>query len=599
MKAALYYRVSTPGQATEDKYSLRSQKEELTKYAASQGWTVVGEFQDVGSGGKLEKKGLNQLLDFVEEGKCEVVLCIDQDRLSRLDSLGWEFLKSTLRENRVKIAEPGFITDLDNEDDEFISDLKNLIARREKKKIVLKMMRGKRQRTREGKGWGKTFWEYNYDKATGTYSINEDWAWVIPFIDKLYIEKKYSYKDIAKELNKISLTPTGKKWNITLVAERLRSKAFHGVLEKNFKNEGPIRADKLVYPPLRTLENYEKICKIRKEKFKRKKVEYHHFLRKVFFKCAECQKKLSIAHSKNVSATEGYFYLVHSRHYDCKVSINSIRFDKNINRAIKEILKSESMAKKYVKIDHTQKDLEDMEKQVKAERKNLTKVSEKKDLLLPLYLDGKFPKEQLDKQYSMLEAQEEHHKKQVRSLEEKLHLIKSKMFNYNLIVSYLSVAERFENLLTLEEQTEMISTLFPRGVVYENEILLEGYLSENVPIEIAIPIDPDPFNVKNKWDRDPLGRYNRIQAYMNEHPHKTQKEIAEALDMAPSTIVRLRDKFGEYENYTKVINHDPKGKAEILKEYYLKNPEASLRKTARDTGISTTTIRRIKKDYGI
>ncbi|WP_324657360.1 recombinase family protein [Bacillus altitudinis] len=599
MKAALYYRVSTPGQATEDKYSLRSQKEELTKYAASQGWIVVGEFQDVGSGGKLEKKGLNQLLDFVEEGNCEVVLCIDQDRLSRLDSLGWEFLKSTLRENRVKIAEPGFITDLDNEDDEFISDLKNLIARREKKKIVLKMMRGKRQRTREGKGWGKTFWEYNYDKATGTYTTNEDWAWVIPFIDKLYIDKNYSYKAIAKELNKISLTPTGKAWNSELVGIRLKSKAFHGVLEKNFKNEGAISADVPVYPPLRTLETYERICKLRKEKFKRKKIKYPHFLRKVHFKCAECQRKLSIAHSKNTYETEGYFYLAHGRHIDCKVSINSIRFDKNISKAIKEILKSESMAKKYVKIDHTQKDLEDMEKQVKAERKNLTKVSEKKDLLLPLYLEGKFPKEQLDKQYSMLEAQEEHHKKQVRSLEEKLHLIKSKMFNYNLITSYLSVAERFENLLTVEEQTEMISTLFPKGVVYDNEILLEGYLSENVPIEIAIPIDPDPFNVKNKWDRDPLGRYNKIQDYMNKHPNLTQKQIAEALDMAPSTIVRLRDKFGEYKNYTKVINHDPKGKAEILKEYYLKNPEASLRKTARDTGISTTTIRRIKKDYGI
>lgn len=599
MKAALYYRVSTPGQATEDKYSLRSQKEELTKYAASQGWIVVGEFQDVGSGGKLEKKGLNQLLDFVEEGKCEVVLCIDQDRLSRLDSLGWEFLKSTLRENRVKIAEPGFITDLDNEDDEFISDLKNLIARREKKKIVLKMMRGKRQRTREGKGWGKTFWEYNYDKTTGTYTINEDWAWVIPFIDKLYIDKKYSYKAIAKELNKISLTPTGKSWNSELVGIRLKSKAFHGVLEKNFKNEGAISADVPVYPPLRTLETYERICKLRKEKFKRKKIKYPHFLRKVHFKCAECQRKLSIAHSKNTYETEGYFYLSHGRHIDCKVSINSIRFDKNITKAIKEILKSESMAKKYVKIDHTQKDLEDMEMQVKAERKNLKKVSEKKDLLLPLYLDGKFPKEQLDKQYSMLESKEDHHSKQVRSLEEKLHLIKSKMFNYDLITSYLSVAERFESLLTVEEQTEMISTLFPKGIVYEKEILLEGFLSENVPIEIAIPIEPDPFNVKNKWDRDPLGRYNKIQQYMDEHPNLTQKQIAEALNMAPSTIVRLRDKFGEYKNYNKVINHDPKGKAEILKGYYLKNPDASLRKTARDTGISTTTIRRIKSDYGI
>ncbi|UTW69901.1 recombinase family protein [Anaerobacillus sp. HL2] len=103
------------------------------------------------SGGTLNKKGLNQLLDLVEDGSIDVVLVIDQDRLSRLDTVAWEYLKSTLRDNNVKIAEPGTLTDLANEDQEFISDIKNLIAKREKKAIVKRMMRGKRQRMREGK----------------------------------------------------------------------------------------------------------------------------------------------------------------------------------------------------------------------------------------------------------------------------------------------------------------------------------------------------------------------------------------------------------------------------------------------------------------
>ncbi|WP_420954598.1 recombinase family protein [Bacillus haynesii] len=93
---------------------------------------LVDEFQDIESGVKLHKKGLNALLDIVEEGKIDVVVCIDQDRLSRLDTISWEYLKSTLRENKVKIAEPGTIVDLDDEDQEFVSDIKNLIAKREK-----------------------------------------------------------------------------------------------------------------------------------------------------------------------------------------------------------------------------------------------------------------------------------------------------------------------------------------------------------------------------------------------------------------------------------------------------------------------------------
>lgn len=130
MRAALYYRVSTKLQ--EDKYSLAAQKEELAKYAKSQDWNIVGEFKDVESGGKLEKKGLNALLDLVDEGGVDVVLVVDQDRLSRLDTVAWEYLKSVLRDNNVKIAEPGNIIDLNNEDDEFISDIKNLIAKTRK-----------------------------------------------------------------------------------------------------------------------------------------------------------------------------------------------------------------------------------------------------------------------------------------------------------------------------------------------------------------------------------------------------------------------------------------------------------------------------------
>src|SRR5690606_33010698 len=113
--------------------------------------------------------------------KIDVVLVVDQNRLSRLDTIAWEYLKSTLRENDVKIAEPGNIVDLNNEDHEFISDIKNLIARREKKGIVRTMMRGKRQLLREGKGWGKPPLGYYYDKTDKTYKIDKNWSWVIPF----------------------------------------------------------------------------------------------------------------------------------------------------------------------------------------------------------------------------------------------------------------------------------------------------------------------------------------------------------------------------------------------------------------------------------
>ncbi|MCY8010352.1 recombinase family protein [Bacillus haynesii] len=63
MRAAIYIRVSTKLQ--EEKYSLRAQTTELRRYVKQQEWRLVDEFQDIQSGGKLHKKGLNALLDIV------------------------------------------------------------------------------------------------------------------------------------------------------------------------------------------------------------------------------------------------------------------------------------------------------------------------------------------------------------------------------------------------------------------------------------------------------------------------------------------------------------------------------------------------------
>ncbi|MBV2197409.1 AsnC family protein [Bacillus velezensis] len=53
----------------------------------------------------------------------------------------------------------------------------------------------------------------------------------------------------------------------------------------------------------------------------------------------------------------------------------------------------------------------------------------------------------------------------------------------------------------------------------------------------------------------------------------------------------------EFENQIKAIKHDPEGKRKILEEYVQKNPNASLRQISRDTGMSTTTVRRIKEKF--
>lgn len=498
MRAALYIRVSTKLQ--EDRYSLAAQHTELSRYARNQGWKVIGEYKDVDSGGKLDKQGLNALLDIVEEGRIDVVLCIDQDRLSRLDTIAWEYLKSTLRDNGVKIAEPGSITDLTNEDEEFISDIKNLIAKREKKSIVRRMMRGKRQRMREGKGWGKAPIGYKYDKVEQKYELDEQWSWVIPTIDELYLKKQLGMSSIANELNKISRTPSGHLWNETLVYRRLISKAFHGVMEKTFSNGETITIEGM-YPPLRTEETWKHIQEERIRRGTQYKVTSRqkddlHILRRTHIVCGECGRKINLTAHGTINAPR--YYLKHGRQLRlkdetvCDISINTVRFEHKIIQAIKAILSGEEQAKKYIDIEYDDEKVSLMEKQFNQNAKNISKLNEKLDNLLDLFLDGLFSKDTLSKKQMELKNQLDNLLIQNEDLEAKITLLKGQVDGYESIYELFEAAEGFETELTPLERAQLIGRLFPSGVLYRDHLELLCRLN-NAPISVDIPISKDPY----------------------------------------------------------------------------------------------------------
>lgn len=498
MRTAIYIRVSTKLQ--EERYSLAAQHTELTKYAESQGWTIVEEFKDVDSGGKLDKKGLNALLDMVEEGRIDMVLCIDQDRLSRLDTIAWEYLKSTLRDNGVKIAEPGHIVDLDNEDEEFISDIKNLIAKREKKAIVRRMMRGKRQRMREGKGWGRPPFEYYYDKQEKAYKLDDNWSWVIPFIDDLYLHLQYGMVTIAHALNKISRTPTGNLWNQHLIETRLKTKAYHGVMEKSYSN-GETIAIEDIYPAIRTKETWEKIQEERNKRGEQFNVTSRqrdnlHILRRTYITCGQCGRKIHLA--MHGTKEQPRYYLKHGRKLSiknetvCDISINTIRFEKNIIKALKDILSGEELARNYLDLDFDNEEVELLQNQISKNEKVIQSLEGKLDKLLDLFLEGNFSKDTLVKKQSEIENELSTISKQTNQLKAKYEVLKNNSYSYDFIYELMELAEGFDTDFTPLQQAQIMGKLFPNGVLYKDHLILKAEL-KGVPIDVKIPVDPDPF----------------------------------------------------------------------------------------------------------
>jgi len=498
IRVIIYIRVSTKLQET--KFSLGGQRDDLTKYATHQGWQIVDTIVDVDKGGKLDKPGLNKLLDAVEEDLTDIVLVVDQDRLSRLDTLEWEFLKSVLRSNRVKIAEPGTIVDLDNEDDEFMSDLKNLLAQREKKKIVRRMMRGKRRRMREGKGFGKAPLGYIFNNESKTYEVDEEWSWVIPFIDNLYLNKQLGMMSIAQELNKICKTPSGRFWNERLIQLRLKSKAFHGVMEKTFANGETITIDS-IYPALRNEETYHLIQEERMKRGKQfnaysRETDDLHLFRRTLFECGECGRKISL--SQHGSKKSPSFYLKHNRSRRlkdqsvCDISINTIRIEPNVRKALFDILKGKDYANKYVTLDLHKGELKEIESSLKSIEKNMNSLELRKNRLLDLFLDGSFEKDVLVKKQDEIDESLFVLQKNHTEIKSKLTLLRSESWGYDKVFEFMQVIKDFEKELTPLEQAQTFGTLFPTGKLHKDKLVLTTNI-EGAPVDFNFDINHDPF----------------------------------------------------------------------------------------------------------
>lgn len=607
MRVGIYIRVSTKMQ--EGNYSLNAQTYELTKYAKSQGWEIVDLYKDADSGTKIKKDGLASMLDDVEEGKIDVVLCIEQDRLSRLDTIKWEYLKSVLRDNKVKIAEPGNIVDLSDLEDEFRSDLKNLLAQRDRKGMLRKMARGIRQRTREGKVWGPQPAEYIYDKNTETLTINEDRAWIIPFIDDLYLNKKMSPTAISKELNKRCKTPNGKEWRESQIHQKLIHKSYHGVFEKRFANE--VISNENIYPKLRSEETYNLIQLELIRRYNWKPAE-PHMLRGIEMTCASCNNPLVIDKSTVPGRSEGQEYYTYSvAHSNKKIKsqcsskpyVNVKRIVHNLKETVQGILTDPEKAKKYIDSGFDEDEVSKLNHDIKKLEKQEQNLQEKADLLLDLYLEKRWDKETLDKRRDLLDTQRSAIEKDLISFKLKRDLIQKNQINHDSVLEFLTVAKRFEDLLSVEDQQELLSSLFPSATldIEKEMLLLHAYLPQGVTVDIKINIETMEDVKERETIEASRDRYNAAQKYLNKHRGITMKDLSLAVGNQPATLKLDQERFGKFKH---IAPHwsCPKlrqDRVKAIEKALATDPQMSLRKLAEITGIYRKMISKLIAEEGL
>lgn len=188
-KVALYVRVSTTSQM-EEGYSIEEQKAKLESYCDIKDWHVYKVYTDGGfSGSTTERPALEQLIKDAQSKLFDTVLVYKLDRLSRSQKDTLYLIEDIFLKNNIE-----FVSLLENFDTSTpfgraVIGLLSVFAQLEREQIKERMQLGKLGRAKAGKSmmWAKTSYGYNYDKETGSMTINEYEALAVKEIYSSYL----------------------------------------------------------------------------------------------------------------------------------------------------------------------------------------------------------------------------------------------------------------------------------------------------------------------------------------------------------------------------------------------------------------------------
>lgn len=188
-KVALYVRVSTTSQL-EEGYSIEEQKAKLESYCDIKDWHVYKVYTDGGfSGSTTERPALEQLIKDAQSKLFDTVLVYKLDRLSRSQKDTLYLIEDIFLKNNIE-----FVSLLENFDTSTpfgraVIGLLSVFAQLEREQIKERMQLGKLGRAKAGKSmmWAKTSYGYNYNKETGTMTVNEYEALAVKEIYASYL----------------------------------------------------------------------------------------------------------------------------------------------------------------------------------------------------------------------------------------------------------------------------------------------------------------------------------------------------------------------------------------------------------------------------
>lgn len=237
MNTAIYLRKSRAEEHNDTiEETLRVHKKILMDYAKKEHLVIRKIYEEVVSGESLfSRPQMLQLLQDVEEGRYDAVLCMDIDRLGRGGMKDQGIILDTFKEARTLIITPDKTYDLNDETDEELTEFKTFISRRELKIINKRLRRGMLNTIKEGGYLSNPPYGYRraYKGKIPSLEIVEEEARFVRLIFDMYLEG-YGSTIIADTVNSMGAKPRrSDRFGRTSIVKILRDIAYTGMVRWN------------------------------------------------------------------------------------------------------------------------------------------------------------------------------------------------------------------------------------------------------------------------------------------------------------------------------------------------------------------------------
>lgn len=229
--AAVYLRKSRMEEGMDTDEVLRKHRQGLDECAQRHGLDILEYYPEVVSGESLyARPQMLRLLEDVESGRFDAVLCMDLDRLSRGRMKDQGIILDAFKDSGTLIVTPEKVYDLSDEIDDELAEFKTFMSRREYKIINKRLRRGLKRSIQDGCYVANA--PYGYKKVTidrrPTLEIYEPEAKFVRIMFNMYASG-YGCTTIAGHVNAMGARPhRSSAFNRNSIANILRSPTYIG-----------------------------------------------------------------------------------------------------------------------------------------------------------------------------------------------------------------------------------------------------------------------------------------------------------------------------------------------------------------------------------